>query len=309
MLGSKGVMQVGWATIHCKFSQEKGVGDTSDSYAYDGNRIRKWNVSAQKYGEAWLTGDVIGCTIDLDNGSICFYRNGQSLGEAFDNIRIGPGIAYFPAVSLAYNENLVANFGAVPFRHPVPGFHPLESIPYHNIAKATKLFSWLRRLLTLYISTVQNRMEPILQDAKIVNNLIKECNKTHIFLLAVPLLNKLGPYLVSPYINESCFLSFLFQLCGDIPKDNSYNIKEVKSPILALLDMLWALLESHEIQQCLEHLIVALLTGYRFSPAMKDFYQQKCYLILMLNILRHRASRKFLLQNVLYPFMNIHKLF
>ncbi|XP_067139303.1 E3 ubiquitin-protein ligase RNF123-like [Centruroides vittatus] len=300
MLGSKGVMQVGWATIHCKFSQEKGVGDTSDSYAYDGNRIRKWNVSAQKYGEAWLTGDVIGCTIDLDNGSICFYRNGQSLGEAFDNIRIGPGIAYFPAVSLAYNENLVANFGAVPFRHPVPGFHPLESIPYHNIAKATKLFSWLRRLLTLYISTVQNRMEPILQDAKIVNNLIKECNKTHIFLLAVPLLNKLGPYLVSPYINESCFLSFLFQLCGDIPKDNSYNIKEVKSPILALLDMLWALLESHEIQQCLEHLIVALLTGYRFSPAMKDFYQQKCYLILMLNILRHRASRKFLLQNVLF---------
>lgn len=35
-LNSKGVMQVGWATHKCRFSQEKGVGDTENSYAYDG---------------------------------------------------------------------------------------------------------------------------------------------------------------------------------------------------------------------------------------------------------------------------------
>jgi len=30
---------------------QEGVGDTPDSYAYDGNRQRKWNKTTQKYGE------------------------------------------------------------------------------------------------------------------------------------------------------------------------------------------------------------------------------------------------------------------
>ncbi|KAJ8302029.1 hypothetical protein KUTeg_021016, partial [Tegillarca granosa] len=75
MLGSKGVMQLGWCTINCKFSVEEGVGDTPDSYAYDGSRLRKWN--------SWLTGDVISCALDCDNGTVTFYRNGKSMGQAF----------------------------------------------------------------------------------------------------------------------------------------------------------------------------------------------------------------------------------
>ena len=59
-------MQVGWATAKCEFNEEEGVGDTKDSYAFDGNRIRKWNVSNMKYGVAWLAGDVIGCCLDLN---------------------------------------------------------------------------------------------------------------------------------------------------------------------------------------------------------------------------------------------------
>ena len=50
------LFQVGWCTHDCNFSQEEGVGDTADSYAYDGNRIRKWNIKTMKYGETWLTG-------------------------------------------------------------------------------------------------------------------------------------------------------------------------------------------------------------------------------------------------------------
>ena len=30
---------------------QEGVGDTADSYAYDGHRVRKWNLSASAYGE------------------------------------------------------------------------------------------------------------------------------------------------------------------------------------------------------------------------------------------------------------------
>lgn len=73
-MGTKGVMQIGWATRGCRFSQETGVGDTVDSYAYDGNRVRKWNNYTQKYGQAWLSGDVIGCCGDFDRGTLEFYR-------------------------------------------------------------------------------------------------------------------------------------------------------------------------------------------------------------------------------------------
>lgn len=49
MIATKGVMQVGFATHKCRFSTEKGVGDSVDSYAFDGNRVRKWNVNT--FGE------------------------------------------------------------------------------------------------------------------------------------------------------------------------------------------------------------------------------------------------------------------
>ena len=46
------------------------------------------------------------------------FRNGVFLGEAFDKIRMGPGYAYFPAVSLSFAESIRANFGALPLKYP-----------------------------------------------------------------------------------------------------------------------------------------------------------------------------------------------
>lgn len=50
------------------------VGDTLDSYAFDGSRVRKWNLNADDYGEKWEESDVIGCCIDLDEGCVEFFR-------------------------------------------------------------------------------------------------------------------------------------------------------------------------------------------------------------------------------------------
>lgn len=47
-----------------------------------------------------------------------FWRNGHSLGVAFDNVQYGPGLAYFPAASLSYGESCQMNFGAAPFKYP-----------------------------------------------------------------------------------------------------------------------------------------------------------------------------------------------
>ncbi|XP_052759177.1 E3 ubiquitin-protein ligase RNF123-like [Galleria mellonella] len=146
-LGTKGIMQVGWCTASCVFSMDTGVGDTAHSYAYDGGRVRKWNVATSPYGQAWFPGDVIGSCIDLDKGTMEFYRNGISLGVAFDNVAYGAGLAYFPSVSLAMQEHLYANFGHVPFVFPVDGYAPLQAPPNKECARASLLFKYLDALL------------------------------------------------------------------------------------------------------------------------------------------------------------------
>ncbi|XP_061380730.1 E3 ubiquitin-protein ligase RNF123-like isoform X2 [Danaus plexippus] len=146
-LGTKGIMQVGWCTATCTFSMDTGVGDTAHSYAYDGGRVRKWNVATSQYGQAWLPGDVIASCIDLDKGTLEYYRNGVSLGMAFNRVTRGSGLAYFPAVSLAMQEHLYANFGHVPFISPVEGFSPLQAPPTKDCLRASILFKSLDALL------------------------------------------------------------------------------------------------------------------------------------------------------------------
>eukprot|EP00955_Chlamydomonas_euryale_P032775 344517-Chlamydomonas_euryale.AAC.18 len=161
-----GIQQIGWATIHCPFTAEEGVGDAPDSYAYDGGlalhtklalmsqchtdgkRVRKWNVKSWAYGEAWAAGDIIGSCLDLDRGEITFYRNGVSMGVAFRNVRaMQPHLAYFPTVSLSYTERCELNFGARPFAHPVESFKPMHAPPREpTLAFVSYLLGCLERL-------------------------------------------------------------------------------------------------------------------------------------------------------------------
>ncbi|CAK1543566.1 unnamed protein product [Leptosia nina] len=126
---------------------DTGVGDTANSYGYDGGRVRKWNVATSPYGVAWLPGDVIGSCLDLDRGTLEFFRNGVTLGVAFDKVTHGTGLAYFPAVSLAMQEHLYANFGHVPFVFPIEGFAPLQAAPGRDCARAALLFKSVDAIL------------------------------------------------------------------------------------------------------------------------------------------------------------------
>ncbi|KAH7985988.1 hypothetical protein HPB52_025278 [Rhipicephalus sanguineus] len=274
----------------------KGVGDTTDSYAFDGNRVRKWNVATYKYGEAWVAGDVIGCCIDLDNGTVHFYRNGRSMGEAFDNVRLGPGLAYFPAVSLAFGENLVANFGATPLRHPVEGYRPLEKTSLRDAERARLLLLWTKRLLPVYeeVHKWGKHSQGTSQSAYLTDGLdvFRQGTKTQALLIAAPVLRRLGPLLASSHVTEVSFLPFLFQVFEESPDGRR---------ISTLLELFWALLEPQEIKKCLENVAVALLTGFRFSPCTPDFLHQKRHLCLMLSVLQHDSSRRYLLESIIYP--------
>ncbi|XP_039746027.1 E3 ubiquitin-protein ligase RNF123-like isoform X2 [Pararge aegeria] len=146
-LGTKGIMQIGWCTSACQFSMDTGVGDTAHSYAYDGGRVRRWNVATSPYGQTWLPGDVIGSCIDMDKGTLEYFRNGQSLGVAFNRVTRGSGLAYFPAVSLAMQEHLYANFGHLPFIFPVEGYAPIQVPPSRECLRAAILLKSLDALI------------------------------------------------------------------------------------------------------------------------------------------------------------------
>lgn len=132
---TSGIMQIGWVTEHTQYTFEDGVGDSKDSYAFDGKRVRKWNVASMPYGEQWTAGDVIGCCVAFEDdespephepgagqrsGTVGFFRNGRFLGVAFRGLSLDLGL--FPAVSLSHGEACEINLGHLKFQYEYEGY-------------------------------------------------------------------------------------------------------------------------------------------------------------------------------------------
>ena len=81
------------------------------------------NNSDSSYGDSYTSGDVVGVALDLDAGTLTFYKNGQSQGVAFSSLS---GRYYF-GLAIAGGYKVTANFGQKPFKFPPPdGFQPLN---------------------------------------------------------------------------------------------------------------------------------------------------------------------------------------
>ncbi|XP_008294168.1 E3 ubiquitin-protein ligase RNF123 [Stegastes partitus] len=288
LISSQGLMQIGWCTLNCRFNQEEGVGDTPDSYAYDGNRVRKWNVTTTNYGKSWAAGDIVSCLIDLDEGTITFCLNGQSLGTAFTSIKTGPGVAYFPAISLSFKESVAFNFGSRPLRYPVDGYLPLQNPPAADLMKAHKLLGYIKNVLSTSIDAQEERLVE------------KDCAawKLHgdptILITLAHIFNHFAPLMCKVYLVEDVLMNFLL---GILEGGGSVD----EHPLIQqLLNLFWLLMEDYEVNECLKQLMMSLLRAYRFSPIIPDLGFQIHYLRLTTAILRHEKSRKYLLNNVLF---------
>ncbi|XP_057343518.1 E3 ubiquitin-protein ligase RNF123 isoform X3 [Manis pentadactyla] len=288
LISSQGLMQIGWCTVSCRFNQEEGVGDTHHSYAYDGNRVRKWNVTTTNYGKAWAAGDIVSCLIDLDDGTLSFCLNGVSLGTAFENLSRGLGMAYFPAISLSFKESVAFNFGSRPLRYPVPGYRPLQDPPRADLARAQKLLGCFQAVLGVELDAVEGRLvEKEGSEWRLQGQPTVLLTLTHIFQHFAPLLCKV-------YLVEAVLMTFLLSLV------KAGSPVRAQSAVRQVLDLLWLFMEDHEVQDCLRQLTMSLLRLYRFSPIVPDLGLQVHCLRLTIAILRHERSRKFLLSNVLF---------
>lgn len=102
---------------------DRGSGNYADEtsgnvYLYwtDGTKT-SGGSSAPAYGATYASGDVIGVAMDMDGGTITFYKNNSSQGQAFSGIT-GTRYAFFGSGSSS--TSVTANFGASAFTYAVP---------------------------------------------------------------------------------------------------------------------------------------------------------------------------------------------
>jgi hypothetical protein len=127
------------------------VGWMDDSYAKDDN---DWafatgrsiystgglNGNGGSYADTYTTNDVIGCALDLDNGTVAFYKNGVSQGTMWTGLT---GTNYRPFCA---RRGYTFNFGQRPFAYTAPsGFEALctTNLPEPTIADGSTVMDVL----------------------------------------------------------------------------------------------------------------------------------------------------------------------
>jgi len=91
-------------------------------------------IPSTSYGASWATGDVIGVALDMDAGTLVFYKNGVSQGTAFSSIT-GEYVAGVGDGQTATAYVFDINFGQRPFAYTPPsGFLKLNTF---NLSDST----------------------------------------------------------------------------------------------------------------------------------------------------------------------------
>ncbi len=120
------------------------TGQTAGSYAYYSTGQKVNNGSIAAYGASYTTNDVIGVALDMDAGTITFYKNNVSQGQAYSGITG----TVFPAIGRDGTSNAQfiqpVNFGQRPFAYTAPsGFKALvtTNLPEPTIADGGDYFN------------------------------------------------------------------------------------------------------------------------------------------------------------------------
>ena len=121
------------------------VNSLLNGYGYGGDGYKNNNAGQTAgYGATYANGDVIGVALDLDGGTITFYKNNASQGVAYSSI----SGTYCPVISMstAGVARTIAgsiNCGQRPFTYTPPtGFKALntQNLPDSTIVKGNKHF-------------------------------------------------------------------------------------------------------------------------------------------------------------------------
>lgn len=119
-----GLCRVGWSSA----AASHDLGTDAHGYGFGGTGRKSNARNFILYGEPFGKGDVIGCFVDLDDGSVSWSKNGKFFGEGFKLPPKFSGTLY--AAVCMKNAELSVNFGETPFKYPfVQGYAGLHSAP------------------------------------------------------------------------------------------------------------------------------------------------------------------------------------
>jgi len=125
------------------FTTTAVLGSTSTEYSYAHTGVKRNNNTSTAYGATYTTNDIIGVALDLDGGTLTYYKNGVSQGQAFSGIS-GTYVAIAGDGSTAQTSTFVFNFGQRPFTYTPPtGFNALNTynLPAPSITNGAKNFN------------------------------------------------------------------------------------------------------------------------------------------------------------------------
>jgi hypothetical protein len=118
------------------------VGESSTSYGYQNDGLKRTNLATASYGASYTTNDLIGVALDMDAGTLTFYKNNTSQGTAFSSLS-GSFMPMLSDLSNSQSSSAYINFGQRPFAYTPPtGFKALNTLnlPAPTILKGNQYF-------------------------------------------------------------------------------------------------------------------------------------------------------------------------
>ena len=83
------------------------------NYSHNGQKYT--DGSSASYGATYAANDIIGVALDLDNGTLIFYKNGASQGTAYTDMLSAIGQDGWTPDVIIYNSTVEMNFGSPPY--------------------------------------------------------------------------------------------------------------------------------------------------------------------------------------------------
>ena len=112
------------------------AGNCYGYFAANGNLQVGYNNTSLSYGSSYTTGDVIGVALDMDAGTLVFYKNNTSQGTAVTGLTG----TWLPAHTIQTTSSATFNFGQRPFAYTAPsGYKALctQNLPTPTIGATT----------------------------------------------------------------------------------------------------------------------------------------------------------------------------
>lgn len=131
-------------------SLSNAYSNPTDSWTYYTAGTKFGNGSGNvSYGASYTTNDVIGVALNMDSGTLTFYKNGTSQGTAFSTGISGNTM--FPLVACAEAGSWIANFGQRAFAYTAPSGY--KALCTQNLSTPTILNGANYMAASLYTGT------------------------------------------------------------------------------------------------------------------------------------------------------------